>query len=62
MILGLSRGLRQFFTEPVGESQSLRMAWAEKYTGLSVAGVLQKNEAQVGSRMRCCRSSFPEAF
>lgn len=48
MILGLSRGLRQFFTEPVGESQSLRVAWAEKYPGLSVAGVLQKMRRKLG--------------
>ena len=39
---GRVRGLRQFFAEPAGESQSLCMARAEQYPGLFTADMHQK--------------------
>ena len=36
------------FHRTSGESQSLRMAWAEQYPDISVAGVLQKMRDKLG--------------
>ena len=43
-----SRGLRQFSAEPVGESQSIFMAWAEKYPGFVTADRHQKMSDKSG--------------
>ena len=45
---GPSRGLRQFSSEPVGESQSLRMKQAEKYSGFLTADLHQKMSVKSG--------------